>query len=78
MDLSTAPEPRGAKRGFPALNQGVVPGERPEEIGFADIAVVQPIPGAGLKCVDVEHPTAKRNGHAELVFVIALSSQYGT
>ena len=75
MSLRAAPEARGTQGSFPTLNQGAVPGERPEEVRFADVAVVQPIPRTGLKGILVEHPSVKRNGHAELVFSIALSPQ---
>ena len=69
VKLTAAPEARGAQCGFPTLNQGGIPGDRPEEIRFADIVVIQPILAPAFESVGVERPAAKRNRDAELVFV---------
>ena len=43
------PKSGRTQRHFPGLNQGGLPGDRPEEIGFSDIAVVQPVLCVRLK-----------------------------
>src|ERR1700690_2540284 len=75
MHLASTPETRGTQSEFPTLNEGAIPREWPEEIGFADVAVVQPILGACLECVRVESPAAVRNGDAELMLFITLAAQ---
>src|ERR1700722_10385706 len=73
MQLPAVPQPRRANGEFPRLNQSSVPSKRPEEIRFADVAVIEPIFGAGLESVCIESPTAKGNRYAELMFLISLA-----
>ena len=70
------PDARGSQCEFPALNQGGIPGDWPEEVRFADVVVVQPILRPRLKCVGVEGPAAQWNGEAKLTLFIALSVQW--
>src|SRR5580700_2018183 len=73
MQLPAVPQPRRANGQFPSLNQSSVPSERPEEIRFSYIAVIEPIFGAGLESVCVQSPTTKRNRYAELMFLISFA-----
>src|SRR5580704_1521335 len=75
MKLAAMPEIRRAQREFPALNLGVGPCNRPEDIRFADVVVIQPIAGAGFKVVRVEGPALQRNGDTELPLDVALTVQ---
>ena len=58
-----------------SLNQGGIPRDRPEEIGFSDIVMIQPILCRCLKMVSVEIPTVKGNRDAKLILFIPLAVQ---
>ena len=73
VKLAAVPEVGRAQSEFPALNQRVLPGDRPEEIGIPDVIVVEPVLGAGFVIISAEVPAVKRNGDAELPFDIALA-----
>src|ERR1700691_616401 len=75
VKLAAVPEVGRAQSEFPALNQRVLPGDGPEEIGVSNVVVVEPVLGAGFVIVGAEVPSAKRNGDAELPFDIALALQ---
>ena len=69
------PEAGGAQREFPTVDHGRIPGDRPEEIRFADIIVIQPVRGLGPKIIGVQSPAAIGNHEAKLVFFIPLAVQ---
>src|SRR4029077_6374847 len=66
---------RRAQRDLPSIDEGVLDGERKEQIRFADYVVIKKIMGAGAEGVGVEDPSAIRNAYAELVFFIPLAVQ---
>ena len=73
MKLAAVPEVRRAQREFPALNHGVGPGNGPEDEGFADVVVIEPVVGAGFEVIGIESPTVDGDGDTELPFDIALA-----
>ena len=73
MKLASITQARRPQGKFPGLNQRFVPDERPEEIGLADIAVIEPIPRVSLKCIGVERPATEGNRHANLPLFIPLA-----
>ena len=60
---------------FPPLNLGVGPGDRPEEIRFSDIVVVQPVLGPCFISIGVQNPAAIGNRDAKLLLDIPLAVQ---
>src|SRR5690349_4043829 len=75
MDLRSAPQPGRAQCQLPAANQGLIDGEREENIRFSDIVVIEKIGDARFEIVDIERPILVRNCHAELIFGITLAAQ---
>src|SRR5215469_3228461 len=75
MELPSVPQARRTQSEFRTLDQRLVPSERPEKIGLADIAVIQPVVSPSLKMVGGKFPTSERDGDAELIFFIALPVQ---
>src|ERR1700690_2063292 len=62
-----------AQRGFPAADYRLAYGDGKEEVGFADIVVVEEIDYVGAEVVGVENPSAVGDGYAELMFFVALA-----
>src|SRR5579863_2150533 len=75
VEPTMAPQVWRTQRELPALNHGVTPGDRPEDIGFSNVVVVEPVVGAGFVVVSAECPTAIGNGDPNLPFDIALPVQ---
>src|SRR5579872_6396093 len=73
MDLCAMGNARGTQRGFPATNDGMGDGYREEEVGLADIVVVEEILRIGAEGVEVENPAAEREGGPKLMFFVALA-----
>src|ERR1700722_813931 len=62
---------RRAKSCLPSSNHRLGNGDGEKEVGFADIVVVKKIHHVGAEVIDIEYPSAQRDGHTELVFFIA-------
>ncbi len=75
MKLAAMPKAGGSQREFPSLNQGRFPRDRPEEIRFSDVVVIQPIAALVFESIGVESPAAIGNRDADLIFFIALAVQ---
>src|SRR5208337_4357969 len=75
VKLAAMPEAGGPKGQFPALNQGSIPRDRPEEIRFSDIVMIQPIRRSCLVSIGVKRPAAKRDREPKLVLFIPLAAQ---
>src|SRR5579863_1300708 len=75
MKLAATPEAGRPQCEFPTLNHGGIPRDRPEDVRFSDIVMIEPIPGAGFKSIGVERPAAIGNRDAKLVLPIALATQ---
>src|SRR5919198_1372474 len=68
-------ESRGAKSAFPSANARLVDGQRQKNIRVAQNIVVEEIACPGVEAVNVQDPSAKRHGQAELVLFVALAVQ---
>ena len=66
MELAAIPEARRAQRQFRAANQSSVDRDGNEDVGFADVVVIEEIFGAGFEIVGIERPAANGNRDAEL------------
>ena len=75
MKLAAMRDARRAQRELPAANHGLVDRDGEEEIRFADVVVVEEIYDVGAEGVGVEHPSAIRDGDAELMLFVALAVQ---
>ena len=73
MNLAAMGDARRAQRGFPSADHGLANGDGKKEIGFADIVVVEEIHDVGAEVIGVEDPSAKGDGHAELMLFVALA-----
>ncbi len=75
IHFSTMQQLRRAHRHFPAVEARVINRERKEDVGIADVVVVEIIMRALMVVIHVERPTTQRNSQAELMFLIALTAQ---
>src|SRR5208283_5252219 len=75
VELAAVPEAGRPQREFPGLNQGLVPRDWPEEIGFTDVTVIQPILCLGLKMIGVKSPAMEGDRDPKLVLFVPLTVQ---
>ncbi len=75
MQLRPLPEPRRSQRHFPTANQRLGKCDRNEDIGFAQIIMIEEIVCASAKGVRVEAPALVRDRHAELIFFVPFAIQ---
>src|ERR1039457_3786267 len=73
MNLATAGDARRAQRALPSSNHCLGNSDGEKEIGFANIVVVEKIHHVGAEVIGIEDPAEERDGHAELMFFIALA-----
>ena len=64
---------RRAQRDFPSANDRLGNRDGEEEIGFADVVVIEEIDNVGAESIGVEDPAVERDGYAELMFFVALA-----
>src|ERR1035438_5936056 len=76
VELAAPPQRRAAQRSFPGTHQGAVYGDRDEDVGLADVRVIQEIVDSRLEVVDLQRPAAEGNLNAELVLFVALAAQH--
>ena len=72
VKLEAVREAGRAEGEFPSSNQGLGDCEGEEDIGGANVVVVQKIGDVGLEGIGVEDPSAVRDGDAVLMFFVAL------
>jgi hypothetical protein len=75
MELAAMPQARRAERKFPALDKRLLPGNRPEDVRFSDVVVIEPVFCVRFVVIGVKNPAVKGNRDADLVFDIALAVQ---
>jgi len=75
VNLPAVRDSRRAQRQFPSANQGSGIGEREENVRSSNVVVVEKIGNISLEGIGVEHPSAIRNGNAELMFFIAFAME---
>ena len=66
---------RRANGELPTNDTRCINGEREENVGVSDIAVIKIILGARLERIRVHGPSAHRNGHSKLRFLVPLTAQ---
>src|SRR5208283_3030056 len=75
VKLAAVPKAGSPQRELPSLNQCLIPRNWPEEVRFADIAVVQPILCLRLKMIRVKSPAVEGDRDPKLVLFIPLTVQ---
>ena len=60
---------------LPGADEGVGDGDGKEDVGGADVVVVEKIGDIGFEGVGVEDKSAERDGDAELMFFVALAME---
>lgn len=75
VNLCAIANARRTQRQFPAIDARALNRDGNEEVGIVEIVVVEEIPCQRLKIVGINRPPVKRNGHAELVLLVALAMQ---
>src|ERR1039457_3214878 len=73
VNLGPVRNARRAQGQLPASNNGPLNGEREEEIGLADVVVIEKIRRVRANHVSVEHPAAPPDVHTELFFYVPLA-----
>src|SRR5215469_8155906 len=73
MNLPEFPDPRRTQSHFCAADARARNRYGDENFRFANVVVIQEIDSAGFEVIDVQSPSANRNGNAELMFLIALA-----
>ena len=77
MKLRAVSEAGRTKGELPSANQGLLDGQREEQIGFSNHFVVEEVVDARAEGVGVKRPSVVRNCDAELEFLVALSAKCG-
>src|SRR5664279_3130864 len=75
VHLAELPQSWRLQSKFPRLNQRAVDRYREVDAGFPDTRMVEEVIHPRLKMVRIQQPSAERNLHAELVFLVVLAMQ---
>ena len=73
MDLSAIGDAWRAESEFPSANDCLGDGDGEEEVGLADVVMIEEIHDVGAEVIGVENPAVIGDGDSELVFFIALA-----
>src|SRR5450631_2547207 len=75
VNLGPVRNARRAQGQLPASHNGPLNGEREEEIGLADVVVIEKIRRVRAKHIGVDDPAAPRNVHAEFFLFVPLATK---
>src|SRR5580692_1895290 len=75
MDLRSFPEARRPQSQFPAADERFRQSDGYEDVGFAEIIVIEKIIGSRAKSVGVERPALVGHGDSKLIFFVAFAVQ---